>query len=125
MPDPRLEEYRAAHDRCAVCHLHERHGKLDIHHVQNRRRDFNDPRNLIMLCHDVCHYSYHSGSRSLEPLTLGHILLAKEEEDGHVDLAFLASLKGRVGLPEDPTPLPSWALAARIDNRQPGKPKWR
>ena len=83
------------------------------------------PRNLLVLCHDTCHWIYHSGSQSMDPLTLGHLLEAKQDADGFADVEFLASLKHRVGLPEDPKPLPQWALAARIDNAQPGKPKWR
>ena len=43
--------------------------------------------------------------RSLE---LGHVLTAKEEEDGHVDLVFLAGLRNRVSPKQDPMPLPDW-----------------
>jgi hypothetical protein len=49
-------------------------------------------------------------------LTLGQILQAKEEEDGEVDIPFLASLCGKVGLREDPLPLPEWAIHEREIN---------
>jgi hypothetical protein len=49
-------------------------------------------------------------------LTLGQILKAKEDEDGEVDLTFLAKLMGRVGLREDQQDLPQWALDERKIN---------
>ena len=49
-------------------------------------------------------------------MTLGQILRAKEDEDGEVDIPFLAKLMGRVGLKEDPLPLPSWAIDERKNN---------
>jgi hypothetical protein len=47
---------------------------------------------------------------------LGQILQAKAEEDGEVDIPFLASLCGKVGLREDPAPLPDWAIEERVAN---------
>ena len=122
MSDERLGEYRASHHRCAVCHWPDNRGTpLEIHHIYGRRgKDegvWNDERNLLVVCAD-CHYGYHSGGGC--SLSSGHILFAKREEDGDVDIAFLASLKGRVGLPEDPMPLPDWAIAARTDNKTAG-----
>lgn len=49
-------------------------------------------------------------------MTIGQILRAKEDEDGELDLPFLAKLIGRVGLREDPTDLPQWALDERKIN---------
>lgn len=119
MIDQRLGEYRDSHKRCAVCHWPDGRGTpLEIHHIVGRKgKDFNNHANLLVLCRD-CHAGFHSGGGC--SLSLGHILSAKEEEDGTVDVAFLASLKGRVGLPEDPTPLPAWVDASRIDNQTKG-----
>jgi dolichyl-phosphate-mannose--protein O-mannosyl transferase len=66
-----------------------------------------------MVCNE-CHYGYHSGGS--KSLTLGQILQAKEDEDGEVDIPFLASLMGRVGLREDKKPLPDWAIQEREIN---------
>jgi hypothetical protein len=49
-------------------------------------------------------------------LELGHILQAKQDEDGEVDIPFLAKLMSKVGLRQDPMPLPEWALKEREDN---------
>jgi hypothetical protein len=75
-----------------------------------------DHRNLIVLCEDTCHDGVHRNAGGTS-LSLGHVLEAKREEDGAVDLKFLAQLKSRAGLREDPMPLPLWATEARIDNR--------
>jgi hypothetical protein len=111
----RLGEYRDTHTRCAVCY-----GKgkgwnpLEIHHIVGRYgKQCHDHRNLIVLDRD-CHAGFHFGGGC--SLRLGHILLAKEEL-GELDIPFLASLRRRAGLREDPTPLPAWALDARKDNR--------
>jgi hypothetical protein len=66
-----------------------------------------------MVCNE-CHYGYHSGGA--KTLSLGQILQAKEDEDGEVDIPFLAKLMGRKGLKEDPLPLPSWAIDERKNN---------
>jgi hypothetical protein len=44
------------------------------------------------------------------------MLTAKKEEDGEVDLVFLAKLLRRVGLREDPAPLPNWVHEERERN---------
>jgi hypothetical protein len=46
------------------------------------------------------------------------MLEAKRQEDGDemLDLRFLAKLLGRVGLKEDPKPLPQWVLLERAKN---------
>lgn len=108
-----LEVYAIQSERCAVC-WHPKYAKgkrLELHHIVGRRgKDPHHHRNLLMVCNE-CHAAYHSGGS--QPLTLGHILQAKLEEDGEVDVPFLASLMGRVGLREDPTPLPDWVQEAR------------
>lgn len=111
-----LEVYAQQSCRCAVCWWRRgRPGRrLELHHIVGRRGiDCHHPRNLILVC-DQCHFGYHSGGA--KSLGLGHILQAKEDEDGEVDLAFLAKLMNRAGLREDPTALPEWALKEREIN---------
>ena len=112
-----LAAYRDSHSRCAVCYSTGKYwnDRLEIHHIVGRYKKElgHDRRNLLILCRD-CHAGYHSGGG--RTLSLGHVLQAKSEEDG-LDIAFLASLKNRVGLSEDPAPLPLWATEARKDNR--------
>ncbi len=111
-----LESYAIQSERCCVCWWRKyRPGRrLELHHLVGRRgRDPHHHRNLVLVC-DECHYGYHSGGR--KSLTLGHLLTAKKEEDGEVDLSFLAGLMGRKGLREDPTPLPEWVAEERLAN---------
>lgn len=111
-----MEVYAAQCMRCAVCWWRRgRAGRrLELHHIVGRRGlDYHHHRNLIAVCNE-CHGGYHSGgSRSL---SLGQILTAKEQEDGEVDLEFLAGLLRRVGLREDPAPLPAWVEQERAVN---------
>lgn len=113
-----LEEFAAGIVRCAVCHwrMYRPGRAIHIHHIVGRRgKTPHDHRNLIGLC-QLCHLdSVHTcgGERGL---SLGHVLQAKQDEDGEVDLTFLASLLRRVGLKEDPKPLPGWCLEERIEN---------
>ena len=115
-----IQQYLDEHDlRCAVCHSRgdSWNDSLEVHHVFGRHKNkdlADDHRNLILLCRD-CHHGYHSGGGC--SLDLGHVLTAKTEVDGSVDIPFLAGLRGRVGLRDDPKPLPDWALAARVDNK--------
>lgn len=112
-----LETYALQSERCAVCYYRKyRPGRnMELHHIVGRRGgiDCHHHRNLIMVCNE-CHYGFHSGGQ--KSLSLGHILQAKLEEDGEVDVPFLAKLMGRVGLREDPTALPSWAIEERERN---------
>lgn len=111
-----LEVYATQCCRCAVCWWRKgRFGRrLELHHIVGRRGiDYHHHRNLLCVC-DQCHYGYHSGGT--KSLDLGHILQAKLDEDGEVDLEFLAKLMGRVGLREDPKPLPDWVKKERDDN---------
>lgn len=122
-----IAEYMESHDRCAVCYSD---GSLswnpiECHHLFGRYKKelANDPRNLIALCRS-CHAGVHGDlGRSL---SLGNVLWAKRDADGEggksgLDIAFLASLRNRVGLREDPIELPSWATEERKDN---GKGWW-
>jgi len=102
--------------RCAVCWWRKgRFGRaLHLHHIVGRRGlDYHDHRNLICVCNE-CHDGYHIGGQ--RDLSLGHVLQAKLEEDGELDLEFLAKLLHRVGLKEDPKPLPQWARDERVAN---------
>lgn len=111
-----LEAYALQCTRCAVCwwRKYKPGRRCELHHIVGRRgKDPHHHRNILMVC-DQCHYGYHSGGQ--KALTLGQILKAKEEEDGEVDIPFLASLCGKVGLREDPAPLPGWALNERESN---------
>lgn len=111
-----LEVYALTSIRCAVCWWRKGRGgrRCELHHIVGRRgHDPHHHRNLIMVC-DQCHYGYHSGGQ--KTLTLGQILRAKEDEDGEVDIPFLAKLMGRRGLREDPIDLPQWALEERERN---------
>jgi hypothetical protein len=116
-----LEAYVQLCERCCVCRWPKyRPGRrMELHHIVGRRRgmDAHDHRNLCLLCRD-CHEGFHAGGK--KNLTLGNILFAKKEEDGEemLDLSFLAWLLGRVGLKEDPTPLPEWAIEERERNEK-------
>lgn len=111
-----LEAYAIQSLRCAVCWWRKfRPGRrCELHHIVGRRgKDPHHHRNIVMVCNE-CHYGYHSGGQ--KSLSLGHILQAKQDEDGEVDIPFLASLCGKVGLREDPTALPEWAMKEREEN---------
>jgi hypothetical protein len=111
-----LEAYAIQSIRCAVCWWRKfRPGRTcELHHIVGRRgKDPHNHRNILMVCNE-CHTGYHSGGQ--KSLSIGQILQAKLEEDGEVDVPFLAKLMGRVGLREDPMPLPDWALEERKDN---------
>jgi hypothetical protein len=114
----RIGEYVFQCERCAVCWATKfaKGVRHEVHHIVGRWGGdrCHDHRNLILVCEE-CHRAYHAGI-SGRPLTLGHILKAKEEEDGEVDLEFLAGLKGRAGLKEDPTELPEWVHEERRRN---------
>jgi hypothetical protein len=115
-----LQEFADSISRCAVCWWRKyRPGRsIHIHHIVGRRgQEPHDHRNLIGLC-QLCHLdSVHSlGKQFPKSLSLGHVLQAKEDEDGEVDVKFLASLLRRVGLREDPLPLPEWCLEERVEN---------
>lgn len=119
-----LATYKDSHPFCAVCHWEEtgrKWGKdsplrrLEIHHIIPGRhggKDCHDHKALLILCTD-CHYGFHSGGGC--SLSLGHVLTAKEEL-GELDTKFLAGLRNRAGLKEDPQPLPLWATESRKDN---------
>ena len=111
-----LKTYREGHDRCAICHWpRERMGRwLELHHIMGRGRGGKyAPENFLMVCMDD-HRGYHDGgSRSLK---LGHILTAKREEDGAVDLEFLAWIRHKAPTALVPEPLPAWVIEERKRN---------
>ncbi len=117
-----LEAYAQMSERCAVCwfprYVKAWGREASLHHICGRRggMDAHDHRNILCVC-QRCHSDYHDG-HSQRPLTLGHMLEAKRQEDGDemLDLRFLAKLLGRVGLKEDPKPLPEWVLLERARN---------
>lgn len=119
-----LEAYAFLCERCAVCYFPKfvkAWGReFQLHHLVGRRGglDAHDHRNLIGCC-ARCHSDYHNG-HSERPLTLGHLLTAKLEEDGEemFDPVFLAGLLRRAGLKEDPLPLPGWVAQERAVNER-------
>lgn len=125
MPDKQIQAYvdqcidRQGGRRCAICHGREKPWrKISVHHIVGRhggKKRYNDPRNLILVCEADCHEGIHRCSTGCS-LSLGHVLFAKREEDGDVDCSFLAGLRGRVGLRDDPIDFPLWVIDARIDN---------
>lgn len=114
-----LQEYAESHDRCAICHFRKyRPGRhMELHHVVGRYgKNPHDHRNLIMLC-NTCHWSIHNlVPPPFDGLSNSHILSAKQEEDGEVDLEYLASCRRRKHLGYDPEPIPQAYLDERIHN---------
>lgn len=114
--DLTMGEYMLLHTRCAVCHWpqHKPGRTLQLHHIQGGAGRKNPPSgiNWICLC-DICHGSVHGRIAGYEEIPRGAVLTAKEEEDGWVDEAGLAALKGRVGLPYDKCPIPAQYIAER------------
>lgn len=111
-----IDQYRQSHNRCAVCHWpRSRPGRwLELHHLMGRfRRGTYEIENVVMLCMDD-HRGYHDGgSRSL---SLGQILTAKRDEDGHVDLELLSWLRGKKASALSLEALPGWAIDERKRN---------
>lgn len=118
-------QYLALHPRCSVCWWpKDRPGRwLERHHIQGRRRTgVHDIRNSTVLCNE-CHGGFHrGGSRSLE---LGHVLEAKLQECGSVDLEYLAWLRGKARTSLGLAPLPEWAAQERKDNAAWKPGSWR
>ena len=117
----RVQEYVDLCERCMVCHW----GKyvkswertLEVHHLCGRGKSIDcwDARNLALICRR-CHSDHHQG-HSERPLPLSVMLLCKLQEDGEIDLAFLANLRNRKSLKEDPaTELPQWVSSEREKN---------
>lgn len=114
-----LQEYAESHDRCAICHFRKyRPGRnMEIHHVVGRYgKTPHDHRNLILLC-NTCHWAIHNlVPPPFDGLSNSHILTAKQEEDGEVDLEYLASCRRRKHLGYDPEPIPQAYLDERVHN---------
>jgi hypothetical protein len=92
---------------------------MEVHHIYGRFGGdrAHDHRNLLLCCRD-CHTAFHAGG--VKSLTLGQMLTAKEQEDGVVDVEFLASLKGRKGLLASCERLPQWVQLERKERAQDG-----
>lgn len=118
--------YREEHTRCSACHFDgSTFNPLELHHICGRSGKRScDHRNYLMLCRD-CHSCFHHVSAGSQQLNLGNILWIKGDEDGEggeagLDLAFLASVRNRKALKEDPTEPPQWVFDARRDNGTAG-----
>ena len=89
---------------------------MQVHHISNRGTNQHEvPANWVKLC-SVCHAAYHDGGP--HPLTLGHILWAKQDESGYVDLEWLAMLRHKKHLGVEPEELPEYYLGQRQRNQK-------
>lgn len=118
------DEYMDSHPRCAVCHwpAARRGRRLELHHIVSGpgRKDLPDGASWLVLCGRCHHALHHQRLPGYPDLSRGAILAAKEEEDGAVDIARLAQLKGRRSLPYDQCPIPTEFLEDRL--RKGGEP---
>lgn len=118
-----MGEYMLLHQRCAICHWPAgRKGRhLELHHIIGGAGRKNLPcgSNFLALC-CRCHHFLHGVAENRGGIPKGAILSAKEEEDGPVDAAKLAALKGRKALPYDKCSIPQEFLADRL--RRGGDP---
>lgn len=118
------QDYMLAHPRCAVCHWPaERRGRwLELHHLVSGpgRKDLPGGESWLALCNRCHHALHHQRIPGYSNLTRGAVLQAKEDEDGPVDAAQLAALKGRRALPYEREPIPAEFLADRT--RRGGDP---
>lgn len=116
-----LSEYAESHSRCAICHFRKyRPGRrMELHHIAGRGGPSpHDHRGLIMLC-NTCHWAVHNRvPPPFDGLGPAHILTAKQEEDGEVDLEYLASCRRKLHLGFDPEPIPQAYLDERTHNDQ-------
>lgn len=116
-------DYMLSHQRCAVCHWPaDRRGRwMELHHIVagSGRKDLPHGESWVALC-CRCHHAVHDRLPGYGELPRGSILVAKAEEDGPVDVAQLAALKGRKALPYDPEPIPKKFLEDRT--RRGGDP---
>lgn len=114
--------YRSEHCRCAICH-NPRIGELECHHIAGRGTPQHEvAANFLMICGAFgrgcgAHWQYHHGGLSQPDLHLGHILWAKQDADGLVDLEWLAMLRHRKALTHEPERLPDWYIQRREANR--------
>lgn len=116
-----LSSYAEEHDRCAICHFRKyRPGRhMEIHHIVGRfGKTPHDHRGLIMLC-NTCHWAVHNHvPPPFDGLGPAHVLTAKAEEDGEVDLEYLASCRRKKHLGFDPEPIPAAYLEERVENER-------
>jgi hypothetical protein len=109
--------YMALHTECAVCWWPaDRRGRwLELHHIVGGAGRKDLPENWIALC-NRCHHAVHNKLPEFGELPRGSVLEAKEEVDGYVDVAVLASLKRRAALPYEQCPIPTVFLDERARN---------
>jgi hypothetical protein len=116
-------DYMLLHGRCAVCHWPaERKGRwLELHHIMGGagRKDLPLGENWLCTC-NRCHNHLHQLTVDRGGLAPGHIITAKEEEDGPIDEQKLAALRGRKSLPYERLPIPKKYLEDRT--RRGGDP---
>jgi len=114
-----LADYAESHDRCAVCRFRKyRPGRhMEIHHIVGRfGKTPHDHRGLVMLC-NTCHWALHNHvPPPFDGLENCHILTAKKEEDGDVDLEYLAGCRRRKHLGYEPESIPKAYLEERLHN---------
>jgi hypothetical protein len=114
-----LASYAESHDRCAICHFRKyRPGRrMEIHHIVGRFGPTpHNHRGLVMLC-NTCHHAVHNRvPPPFDGLKNAHVLTAKEEEDGEVDLVYLAGCRRKKHLGYDPEPIPKAYLDERSEN---------
>lgn len=111
------------HGGCAVCHwpATRKGRRLELHHIVSGpgRKNPVDGSNWICLC-ARCHHAVHDRLPGGIELPRGAVLTAKMDEDGPLDLASLARLRGKAHLGYDPEPIPEFFLLERT--RQGGDP---
>ena len=111
-------DYMHSHQRCAVCHwpAHRKGRTMELHHIVSGpgRKDLPGGRSWTVLCGRCHHALHHQRLPGHEDLPRGAILTAKEEEDGPVNTAELASLKRKKELPYDRCPIPPSFLRDRL-----------
>ena len=114
-----LADYAESHDRCAVCYFRKyRPGRhMEIHHIVGRfGKTPHDHRGLVMLC-NTCHWALHNHvPPPFDGLEHCPILTAKKEEDGGVDLEYLAGCRRRKHLGYEPESIPKAYLEERLHN---------
>lgn len=110
------QDYMLLRSRCAICHWPARRpGRwMELHHIIGGRGRKNAERNYLATC-CRCHHSIHNNVPQ-GSIPKGAVLTAKLEEDGEVDLEFLASLLRKKALSYDPEPIPEFYLAERTKN---------
>jgi len=117
------QDYMMLHTACAVCYwpATRKGRRLELHHIVGGpgRKNPPDGSNWVCLC-GRCHHAVHGKLPVYGELSKGAILTAKIAEDGPVDLAALAALRGKKHLGYEPEPIPQEFINDR--HRQGGDP---